>query len=133
MIETMGTVAAIDGEEVCVRVEQKGCGRCHEEGGCGGNSLGEMLCKSPDTFRLRNPGGVQVGDHVMIAVPDGSLLKTVVRAYLLPLLGLLLGALAGLELFGEIGAITGAVTSLLLVWVLVRHCRSEHLEPYIKC
>lgn len=132
MIETWGTVAAISGSEVLVRVEQKGCGRCHEEGGCGGNSLGDMLCKTPDTFRLQNPGNVQVGDRVTIAVPEGSILKTVTQAYLLPLFCLLLGAFVGLSFAGEVGAILGAIGGLLVGWIGARQFRNQHLEPYIQ-
>lgn len=68
---------------------------------------GRLLCKTrtPSGCAIR---GACIGDQVLIAVPDGSLLKTVMRAYLLPLLGLLVGAFAGLEFGGEAAAIFGA-------------------------
>lgn len=132
MIETAGVVEACDDNKVLVRIEQKGCGRCHEEGGCGGNNLGNLLCKSPDSFWLKNPGGLAVGDAVTVALPDGALCKTVTRMYLIPLLGLLAGAFIGISLFGEFGAIAGAVLGLTGSWLGARRRNGQSFEPFIK-
>ncbi|SDH52812.1 SoxR reducing system RseC family protein [Propionivibrio dicarboxylicus] len=132
MIETVGVVAACEGDRVLVRVEQKGCGRCHEEGGCGGNNLGNLLCKSPESFWLKNPGGLAVGDTVTVAIAEGALYKTVTRAYLIPLLGLLVGAIIGMFLYEESGAIVGAVLGLFVSWFGTRRRGGQSFDPFIK-
>ncbi|WP_319238594.1 SoxR reducing system RseC family protein [uncultured Propionivibrio sp.] len=132
MIETVGVVEACDSNKVLVRIEQKGCGRCHEEGGCGGNNLGNLLCKSPDSFWLKNPGGLAVGDAVTVALADGALYKTVIRSYLVPLLGLLIGAIVGMSMYEESGAIAGAILGLLVFWFGARSFGGSSFEPFIK-
>ena len=132
MIETAGMVEAYDGNKVLVRIEQKGCGRCHEEGGCGGSNLGNMLCKSPESFWLKNPGGLAIGDVVTVALADGALYKTVIRTYLAPLLGLLLGAIVGMSIYEESGAIAGAILGLLVFWFGARSFGDSSFEPFIR-
>ena len=132
MIETTGIVAAIEGRSVLVQAEQQGCGRCHEEGGCGGTNLGNMLCSTPKAFRLQNPGNLRIGDRVTIAIPQGTLLRTVTRVYLIPLLALLVGAFVGFEASGEIGAIVGSVLGVAMAVVAMRLMRGTYPQPYIK-
>ena len=43
MIEAKGIVVSVEGAQAEVRLDETGCGRCHEEGGCGGHNLGAML------------------------------------------------------------------------------------------
>ena len=75
-IEASGTVAQIDGEYAIVHMDQTGCGRCHEEGGCGGHNLGNLLCRSVRSLRVANPGQARVGDRVRIAVAVGALRRS---------------------------------------------------------
>ena len=138
LIEATGTVARIDGEHAIVDMDQTGCGRCHEEGGCGGNNLGNLLCRSVRSLRVANPGGARVGDRVHIAVADGALRRSALLAYALPLLALLSGALLGSAVHGEVGAIVGALGGLSIAW-LALHLRSrfgtstaDHAQPFIR-
>lgn len=132
MIETPGTITAIDGDRVIVRIDQQGCGRCHEEGGCGGNNLGNLLHRGAQVFTLKNPGSVHVGDCVTITIAEGSVLKTATRTYVIPLLSLLIGAFAGLSLAGEGGAIAGAIVGLSSAWFCVQKFNKPPPEPKIK-
>ncbi len=61
MTDAQGTVIALEGDEAVVRMDEAGCGRCHEKGGCGGQNLGRMFCSTSPTYRLHNPGGLRVG------------------------------------------------------------------------
>lgn len=126
MIEIAAVVTAVENGYLEVESASKGCGRCHEPGGCGGVSLGSMLCAKPRRLRVRNnlPGPVQVGDLVDVGVADGILGQAALVTYALPLAGLLLGALAGAG-GGDIGAILGGMAGLGMAWFLARRLRRK--------
>jgi len=137
MIDAPGTITALDGEYAIVRMEESGCGRCHEEGGCGGNNLGKLFCNTPRTFRVLNPGASGVGDRVNVVIADGAIRRSALLAYGLPLLALFAGALAGLALGGDGGAMLGAVIGLSLSWLALRQMQRHaapdaRTQPYIR-
>lgn len=138
MIETKGTVTALEGDYALVSINGEGCGRCREPGGCGGSNLSQMLCVSPKVYRVLNPGRAKVGDAVTIVVGDRALFRSALVGYGLPLLGLFLGAFLGLRLVSELGAMIGAACGLLLSWIvqtlpLLRNCGIDReSEPRIK-
>lgn len=107
-------VRAVDGDQALVEVESGGCGRCHEEGGCGGQNLTQMFCSGPKTYRVENSAGAEVGDHVTVAVTAGSVRRTANFAYGLPLLATIAGATLGMALAGDVGAMAGAACCLAL-------------------
>lgn len=132
MTEAQGTVVAIDGPYALIRRDETGCGRCHEEGGCGGNSLGKMFCNTPQTYRVLNPGNSCVGDRVVVVVAKETIRKGVVFVYLMPLSALFAGAFGGLVAFGEFGAILGSLAGLCCAWLILRYLRVKPTQPYIK-
>ena len=113
-------VRALDGDFALLEVDQRGCGRCHEEGGCGGQNLTQMFSGAEKTYRVENTIGAGIGERVTLAVSAGSLRRTANFAYGVPLLALLLGALLGLGLGGDLGAMLGGGLGLVLGFVLVR-------------
>ena len=137
MIDAPGSITAVDGEYATVRMDESGCGRCHEEGGCGGNNIGKMFCSTPRTFRVLNPGQAAVGEQVHVTIADGAVRYGATRAYGLPLLALFVGALGGNALAGEPGAIIGAFGCLLAAWFLLRRtqlraAQDKRFEPSIR-
>lgn len=120
MAEARGTVTRCEGEHAFVRIADEGCGRCHEPGGCGGSSLTRAFCSSRRIYRVWNPGGANPGDEVVIAISDRTLLRSAVAGYVLPLLGLFLGAVLGLKCAGEPGSMLGAALGLIAAWGLQR-------------
>ena len=137
MIDAKGTITAVNGDTADVLMDETGCGRCHEEGGCGGHNLGKMLCSSPRSFRVPNPGNSAVGDRVTIVVAAGAVRRSALLVYVVPLLALLVGALGGSALAGEIGAIAGAVGGLLGAWLILRYVQARgtpdrNSQPYIR-
>ncbi len=137
MIDAQGTITELDGEYAVVRMDETGCGRCHELGGCGGNNIGKMFCSAPRNFRVLNPRNSVIDERVTIAVAEGSLRRGAVLAYGLPLMALFIGALTGSALAGETGAIVGSISGLLLSWLLLRyaqlHSTPDHRsQPYIR-
>jgi sigma-E factor negative regulatory protein RseC len=137
MIDAKGIVTSLEGGYAIVQMDEAGCGRCHEDGGCGGHNLGKMLCNTPKTFRVPNPGNASAGDRVTVSIGEGAIRQSAIRAYGLPLLCLFVGAFSGLFFAGEAGAIGGSVVGLVSAWGLLRHTQqrttaSLQAQPHIK-
>lgn len=115
-----GVVRAIDGLQAVVEIEHGGCGRCHEEGGCGGQQLTQMFCSGPKTYRVDNRLGALLGERVTIAIADGSVRRTANLAYGVPLIAAIAGAALGTPLSGDAGAILGAGAGLVLSFFFIR-------------
>ena len=113
-------VRALDGDDAIVEVESGGCGRCHEEGGCGGQNLTQMLCGGPKTYRAENRIGAGVGDRVAVAIAAGSIRKSANLAYGVPLFAAILGAAIGSALGGDLLAVLGAALGLAVSVVYIR-------------
>ncbi|MFZ2267008.1 MAG: SoxR reducing system RseC family protein [Azonexus sp.] len=124
MTEEASTIRAIvrglDGRDALVEVEQGGCGRCHEEGGCGGQHLTQMFCSGAKSYRVENTVNASLGDHVTVAIAAGSVRRSANLAYGLPLLAIIAGAVLGMPLAGDVGAILGAGGGLLLSFLYIR-------------
>lgn len=99
-------VLRVEGRDAVVRVaRQNGCGRCSEAGGCGTSLMGQLFGQECSTYRAPNVVGAQPGDAVEVSVPDRGPLTAALLVYVLPLAGLLGGALLGQILAGGDGAI----------------------------
>lgn len=128
MTEIRAVVRSLDGEFAVVEVELGGCGRCHETGGCGGQHLTQALCTSPKTYRVANPLGAAIGDAVQVGIPDGAVRYSANLAYGVPILGVFAGALLGMQLYGDSGAIVGGLLGLLVAWLIVRNTARSGVE-----
>lgn len=136
LITVRGVVRALDGSDALVTVEQGGCGRCHEEGGCGGHQLTQMFCSGPKSYKAQNAVGAAIGDHVLVATAPGSIRQTANIAYVVPLLGAIGGALAGNMFRGDAGAVIGAIAGLFIAFGYVRYVAQKAsgtaaVRPYI--
>lgn len=127
-------VRALDGDMAVVEVAQGGCGRCHEEGGCGGQNLSRMFCSSAPTYRVDNGAGAEVGDQVTVAIASGSVRRSANLAYGVPLLAMIGGAAVGNWLAGDLGGVVGAVSGMAIALITVRSFSSAGNSadrPYI--
>lgn len=123
-------VRNVDGKFVDVEVEQGGCGRCHEEGGCGGQQLTQMFCSGPKTHRVENTVDAEIGDRVTLAIAAGSVRRTANFAYILPLTVTIVGALIGALFGGDANAMIGAGLGLTIAYLYVitrSHGTAENL------
>jgi sigma-E factor negative regulatory protein RseC len=85
-----GVIQEILHQNALVRIEKNSaCSSCESRGACRALSDKEMLIEVPNDLQA------QVGDHVEISVPEGSLLKLSLLVYLLPVGALILGASIG--------------------------------------
>ncbi len=123
MMDQDAVVARVEGDHVYVEVggTGAGCGRCHEAGGCQSSILGQLFSSKPRQFRMANRIGAVPGDHVVVRVAEGATLRAALLTYLLPVLFLILGAVAGTALGDAassdtetaLGALAGFVIGVL--------------------
>lgn len=134
MIEERGRVVAIEADAVWVEtIRRSGCHGCAAKPGCGTGLL-EDYWASASRIRValggRDPGRISLDDSAVIGIAENTLAGGALLVYLLPLLSLVLAALAGERLAGEAGAIVGAVLGLTAGAVLVRrHSRRHAADP----
>lgn len=136
-ITIQAVVRSLDGNVAHVEVEHGGCGRCHEEGGCGGQQLTQMFCGGPKTYDVENKINAAIGDKVTIAIAAGNVRRTANLAYGLPLLATIAGASAGAALGGDLAAMGGALGALVVafLYVIVRvRSGNKHMpeRPYMQ-
>lgn len=127
MLEMRAIVIQIQGEDASVQpIGTGGCGHCDSEGGCGSSTLTKLFCNNKSrNFKVRNEVRAKVGDEIQVSIPDGMLLRGAMKMYVLPLILLLVGGIAGVGMSGEIAlrdayAVAGAVIGLLLGFLLAR-------------
>jgi sigma-E factor negative regulatory protein RseC len=129
-----GIVRGVDGGEALVEVEQGGCGRCHEEGGCGGQALTRMFCSGPSVYRVDNSVGAGIGDRVDIALKPGNLRHIANRVYLVPLVAGIGGGVLGMAAGGEALSIGGFLLGLAAALLVLRRregAGNPSSRPYI--
>ncbi len=128
MIEEEGIVIELNGEYAEVEAWQKSaCGHCSARKGCGTSLLASLLGRRPRRFPAINRAGARPGDRVIVGVDAGALQAASFLMYLVPLLGLIGGALAGTWLSrllvtadGELLSILLGVAGMALALLLVR-------------
>ena len=113
-------VRELENDVALVEIEQGGCGRCHEKGGCGGQSLTQMMCSGPKQYRVANDIGAAVGDRVTVAIAAASVRQGANLGYVLPLTASIAGAAVGMQLGDDPGAMLGGAAGLVAAFVYVR-------------
>ncbi len=76
-------------------VRRSTCGACSARSGCGVSLLDRVLGRRPQRLLLVDKLSVRPGDEVVVGIPEGALLKAALAAYMVPLVGLLAGAITG--------------------------------------
>lgn len=137
MIEETGIVVAARGDLAEVQCERRStCGSCGANGACGTSLLDRHLGRRPLLLTVHNPVGARAGDEVVVGVPEEALLSASFAAYLVPLLALFAGALAGAGV-EDLGAgasgllqVAGGFAGLAvgLAW-LARFSRARGADP----
>ena len=100
------------------------------KGACGGCQSSSSACRSclssaKMESRVANPVGAEPGDMVMVHLSSGNLLAGAAILFLLPVLGLLIGAITGgwaatgYGLSEVFGSIAGAAAGLVLGYLAV--------------
>jgi sigma-E factor negative regulatory protein RseC len=121
VIETSGT-------EVWVEVAGRApaCGNCKNPAACQGGLFGSGA--GPRRYKLTNSIGARVGDRVQLTVADGTLWRSAVASYVLPIVLAIGGAILGQAFAGDAWAVTGTLGGLGCGLVLLRRkeIRARH-------
>lgn len=99
MSREIATVVSVENGVIRVTPERKSsCGSCSVQSGCGISVLSNVLGKKETAFEVMSQITVKKGDKVIISLKDNMLLLVSVVVYLLPLVLMIVGGLAGMLL-----------------------------------
>lgn len=140
MMVERARVVAVDADACWVEfIASAGCGACASGQGCGGGVIGRLRGQRLQHLRVALAGPLRpaVDDTVEIGMGEQSMLRASVLAYLVPLAGIVAGAVLGERLAADAareawsiaGAGAGFVLAALGARVLARHPRSGIAEP----
>jgi sigma-E factor negative regulatory protein RseC len=105
-------------------VEPSGCGTCGGQG-CSSRRIAELFQRKPRHFLVDCDLALAPGDRVVVGIVGGSVLKSAIRAYGLPLGLMLAGALLAQTVWpGDGPALAGMLLGGLLGWLAVRGGRA---------
>jgi sigma-E factor negative regulatory protein RseC len=97
MITETARVAALDadGHAWLETQRRSACDSCAVQQGCGSGVLSKMFGERRTRLRVSNTLGAEVGDQVLVGIDDHMLIRASIATYLMPLVWMLLGAVAG--------------------------------------
>ena len=121
MIEEHAIVTSCHNSQATLEIERRtACGLCGQKRGCGNATWGKLLGHKSQPLKAENVINASVGDSVVVGIDEHAMLNSVFLLYIVPLLGLLVGAvLADVFFKNEFLVILSAATGLILgfVWV----------------
>ncbi|WP_185967957.1 SoxR reducing system RseC family protein [Thalassotalea sp. PS06] len=96
MIEETARVTRIQGDLVDVEsVVKSGCSSCQQVDTCGSGQIAKGMSTRYLKLTIQSSLPLNVGDEVVIALPENKLLSAAMQVYILPLIGLLIGGAIG--------------------------------------
>lgn len=132
MANQRATVVEIDPQHgVWVAVARlSACGACQQKTACSSSSM----LNSASTLTIQvdaNQHLLQIGDSVDLYIAENTLWKGLIYLYLVPLLALVLGALLGQYMAGELGAVTASIVMSIVALVLVKRLTQTQKHNYL--
>ncbi len=105
-------------------VEPSGCGTCGGQG-CSSRRLAEMFQRRPRLFLVDCDLSLSPGDRVVVGIADGSVLRSAMRVYGVPLTLMFAGALlAQAWQSGDGAAVVGVLLGGVTGWLATRGGRA---------
>jgi sigma-E factor negative regulatory protein RseC len=139
MLTETGRVVGVEADGLWIEtIRQSTCGACAAQKGCGHGLLNRISDGKRGYIRVLPAGDrtiedYNIDDQVVISIPEEVILRGSFIAYVLPLLGMMAGALAAANGFSgneDLLAVTGALGGLALGFALVRwHGARHHRDP----
>ena len=122
MIEEYAVVIDRADNIATLEIERRtACGLCGQTRGCGNATWGKLLNHNSHAFTADNAIGANVGDSVVVGIEERAFLKSAFFLYVVPLLGLLTGAvLADVFLKNEFYVLLSAAVGLVLAFLCVK-------------
>ncbi len=138
MIEEVGTVIAIEQDEILVETEIKTtCGSCQAQSDCGTGAISRALTPRSETLRFKTDLPVQVGTRVRLGIPEQALMKASLLLYIVPLLSLVISAalfstvLPAIGIQGEWAVVLMTLLSTMATFVgLSRYIKGQEQQHY---
>lgn len=141
MIETTATVIKIDDQHIWVASNpSSACDACRQKTSCASNVLGSVAKQK--SVLVDSPFALTLGDEVLIGVDEKLLLRSSLLLYLLPLLGLFIGAgvaesiLTDNTPYRDVWQASSALMGLLLaLWLIHKQQYQAGVKPVVikKC
>lgn len=101
-------------------VEPSGCGTCGGEG-CSSRRIAELFQRKPRHFLVDCDLALAPGERIVVGIANGSVLKSALRLYGLPLVLMLAGALLAQAVQpGDGPALAGMLLGGLAGWLAAR-------------
>lgn len=131
MLEQQATVVNIDdqGGVWVFATRQSACGACEQKTACHTPSV--LTAPSSSVKVQANNYPLIIGDEVLISIAEQTIWHGLLYLYVYPLLALLVGALLGQYLAGELGAILGAIGLTALVLLHVKQLTQQQNDNYL--
>lgn len=121
MIEEQVVVMSTTSQGAWVEgIQQSACGSCSAKAGCGQHAMSQLGKKVTlwlpfaDSASELSDQSLSVGQQIVVGLPEGAILKSTLVLYGVPLVALVLGAIVGHALWGELGSIMIACFAMLL-------------------
>lgn len=127
MIEERAVIVGMrndaDPSTVLLEIErQQACGLCGQMRGCGNKVWGQLFKHQQGQFLAKNTIQAQIGESVIVAIEEQSVMRAALLLYLLPVVAMLVLASVSTWIFSsELAALSGAVVGVLLSWIWVKH------------
>jgi len=125
MLEQTAEVVKTAADGIWVRaVEPSGCGTCGGQG-CASRRIAEMFQRKPRHFLVDCDLSLSPGDRIVVGIARGSVLKSALRVYGLPLGLMLAGALLAQAVQpGDGPALVGMLLGGVAGWLVARGGRA---------
>ena len=139
MLEEKAKVLSVEGETAQVYVEPNtSCSGCSAKNGCGTSIIASLFPQRNRIFTVNNPVKAAVGQNVIIGLDENVLQRASFLVYMIPLLGMLGGAVMGsyvadyFSLSGEPTSIVTGLSGMALGFVFIRKIlgREKNGERY---
>lgn len=96
MNEEIAKIVAIKGESLVIESEIKSsCSGCQQVDSCASGQVAKAIPHRKLTVELNSNLALQVGDSVVIGIPENNVLSSAVQVYAFPILGLIFGSAIG--------------------------------------
>ena len=141
MIEELAIVVAVEGEQVILQTQRRSaCQSCSVKQGCGTSVLSKVVGQRSTQITLGNSIHAAVGDEVLLAIKDNALVQGSLLMYALPLVMMLVFAVAGEywaqanqfghELVTILFAVAGFVLAMFITRLTIHSSRlKQRIQP----
>ncbi len=133
ILEEVATVTAYDPDGwVTVEIELKSaCNHCSSSENCGTSTVAKAFSIKRQRFSLKSDKPCEKGDLLKLALPESVIVKAAMLVYIVPLVGLFIGAGVGLWL-GDLLGVNSDYSSIIFAalggvgaWLAGKHQASE--------